>query len=61
MPPNLACFAKPDKSLNLRNENCVGGRHSKLRLTDLTAANAIGEKLPIFVIGKSKSFAASKE
>ena len=42
------------KSLHLKNENCVGGKHSKLRLTGLAAANAVGEKLPLFVIGKSK-------
>ena len=51
--------AQPNKSLHLKNENCVnencvGGKHSKLRLTGLTAANAVGEKLPLFAIGKSK-------
>ena len=46
--------AQPNKSLHLRNENCVGGKHSKLRLTGLTAADAVGEKLPLFVIGRSK-------
>ena len=46
--------AQPNKSLHLKNENCVGGKHSKLRLAGLTAANAVGEKLPLFVIGKSK-------
>ena len=46
--------AQPNKSLHLKNENYVGGKHSKLRLTGLTAANAVGEKLPLFVIGKSK-------
>ena len=45
---------QPNKSLHLKNENCVGGKHSKLRLTGLTAANAVGEKLPLLVIGKSK-------
>ena len=43
--------AQPNKSLNLKNENCVGSKHSKLRLVGLTAANTVGEKL--FVIGKS--------
>ena len=46
--------AQPNKSLHLKNEDCVGGKHSKLRLTGLTAANAVGEKLPLFVIDKSK-------
>ena len=48
------CRAQPNKSLHLKNENCVGSKQSKLRLTGLTAANAVGEKLPLFVIGKSK-------
>ena len=47
--------AQPEKSLHLKDERCVGGKHSKLRLTGLAAANAVGEKLPMFVIGKSKS------
>ena len=45
---------QPNKSLHLKNENCAGGKHSKLRLTGLTTANAVGEKLLLFVIGKSK-------
>ena len=47
--------AQPEKSLHVKDERCVGGKHSKLRLTGLAAANAAGEKLPIFVIGKSES------
>ena len=47
--------AQPEKSLHLKDERCVGGKHSKLRLTGLAAANAVGGKLPMFVIGKSKS------
>lgn len=43
----------PDKSLHLKSEKCIGGKHSKVRLTGLAAANAEGEKLPMFVIGKS--------
>ena len=46
--------AQPNKPLHLKNQNCVRSKHSKLRLTGLTAANAVGEKLPLFVIGKSK-------
>ena len=38
----------------MKDENCVGGKHSELPLTGLTTANAVGEKLPLFVIGKSK-------
>ena len=46
--------AQPNKSLYLKNKNCGGGKYSKLRLTGLTAANTVGEKLPLFVIGTSK-------
>ena len=45
---------QPIKSLHLKNENCVGGKHSKLHLTGLTAANAFWEKLSLFIIGKFK-------
>ena len=31
------------------------GKHSKIRATGLAAANMNGEKLPIFVLGKSKN------
>ena len=47
--------AQPERSLHLKDERCVGGKHTKFRLTGLEAANAAGEKLPMFVIGKSKS------
>ena len=45
--------AQPNTSLYLKNQNCVGSKHSKLRLTGLAAANAVGEKLPLLVNGKS--------
>jgi len=45
--------ALPNKTLHLKSEKCVGGKHSKTRLTGIAAANAVGEKLPMFVIGKS--------
>ena len=35
-------------------EKCSGGKNSKIRLTSLAASNMIGEKLPMFVIGKSQ-------
>ena len=50
---NQICNAD-ELSLHLKNENCVGGKHSKLRLTGLTTANAVGEKLALFIIGNSK-------
>ena len=33
---------QPEKSLYLKDERCIGGKHSKLRLTGLAAANAAG-------------------
>ena len=52
--------AQRNKSLHLKNESCVGGKHSKLRLTGLTAANTVGEKLALFVISKSKKLRCFK-
>ena len=45
--------ALPNKSLHLKCDKCVGGKHSKIRLTVMAFANAMGEKSPLFVIGKS--------
>ena len=45
----------PDKSYQLKTEKCSGGKHSKIRITGLAAANAVGNKLPMFVIGKTKN------
>lgn len=45
----------PDKSYQLKSEKCSGGKHSKIRITGLAAANAVGDKLPMFVIGKAKN------
>ena len=39
--------AQPNKSLRLKNKNCVDGKHSKLRLTGLTPANAVGKKITL--------------
>ena len=47
--------ALPSKSLHLKDEKCIGEKFSKVRLTGLAATNANGEKLPMFIIGKSKS------
>ena len=45
----------PYKSFQLKKEKCSGGKHSKIRVTGLAAANAIGNKLPTFVIGNAKN------
>ncbi|XP_065642913.1 tigger transposable element-derived protein 4-like [Hydra vulgaris] len=47
------CF--PIKSLHLENEKCTGGKHSKVGLTGIAAINVKGERLSMFVVGKSKS------
>ena len=43
------------KTFHFKGQTCSGGKNSKVRLTGMTAGNAIGEKLPMFAIGKSKS------
>ena len=45
--------ALPSKSMHFKNERCSGGKFSKVQLTGLATANATGEKLSMFVIGKS--------
>ena len=39
--------------MHVKGKKCSGGKHSKVWLTGMAAASAAGEKLPIFVIGKS--------
>lgn len=43
----------PGKTYHFTNEKCVGGKNSKVRLTGMAAGNAFGERLEMFVIGKS--------
>ena len=45
----------PDKTYHLKGGKCSGGKKSKVRLTRMAAASAVGEKLPMFVIWKSKN------
>ena len=44
----------PNKTY-FKGQKCSGGKNSKIRLTGMTARNAMGEKLPMFVISKSKT------
>ena len=46
--------ALPNKTFDVSKKSCHGGKESKVRITVLCCANAIGEKFPLFVIGKSK-------
>ena len=53
---NVVCFLNvPNKTYHFKNEKCTGSKHSKVRLTGMAAANVNGERLPVFVIGKSKT------
>ena len=45
----------PNKTYQLKSEKCYGGKLSKIRITGMAAANAMGNKLPMFVIGKAKN------
>ena len=47
--------AFPLKSLHFRSKRCSGGKHFKVRLIGMTASNALGEKILMFVIVKSAS------
>ena len=42
-----------NKTCQLKSEKCSGGKLSKVRITGMAAANAVGDKIPIFVIGKT--------
>ena len=48
------------KSLHFQGKRCSGGKHSKVWLTGMAASNALGEKIRMFVIGKSASPRCSK-
>ena len=46
----------PNKTYQLKSEKCYGGGElRKIRITGIAAANAIGDKLSMFVIGKAKN------
>ena len=47
------CF--PDRFYQLKSEKYSGGKHSTQKITGLVAANAAGEKSPMFATGKSKT------
>ena len=41
------------KTMHSKGHKCSNGKHCKASLTGLAAVNAFGERLPMFVIGKS--------
>ena len=45
--------ALPSKSLHFRRLRCLGAKHDKIWLTGMATSNALGENIPMFVIGKS--------
>ena len=45
----------PNNAFHLKSDKYSGEKHSKIRITGLAAANAVGDKLPMFMIGKSKN------
>ena len=45
----------PGKTNHFSGEKCSACKSSKIRLTGMAAANALGEKLSMFIIGKSKT------
>ena len=45
----------PNKTYHFKGQKCSVGKNSKVKLTGIATGNAIREKLPIFVIGKSKT------
>ena len=53
--------AMPSKPLHFRGKRCSGGKHSKVQLTGIAESNPLGEKIPMFVIGKSASSRCFKQ
>ena len=43
-----------NNTYQLKSEKCSGGKLTKIRITEMAAANAVGDKIPVFVIGKSQ-------
>ena len=45
----------PNKTLEFKTQKCSGGKRAKERITVLVGANGNGERLPLLIIGKSKT------
>ena len=43
-----------NKTYQLKSQKCSGGKLSKIRITWMAAANVVGDKIPMLVIGKSQ-------
>ena len=46
----------PNKTYQFKSEKCSGGKLNTVRITCMASANAAGDKLPMFVIGKARKF-----
>ena len=49
-----------NKTYQLKSEKCYVGKLSKIRITGMAAANAMGNRLPMFAIGRPRIHDASK-
>ena len=49
------CQCLSNNTLHLEREKCSGGKFSKVGLTGLAAGNGYSDRLPKFVVGKSKN------
>ena len=53
--PGLFWKLLPERTLQFKGMDCKGGKHAKDRITILLGTSALGEKLPLMVIGKSQN------
>ena len=51
----LFCQCLPNKTYELKLENCYRGKLSKIHITGMVAANSLDDKLPMSIIGKAKN------
>lgn len=53
---NLDCYINAfQQDVSIQVRKCSGEKLSKICITGLAAANAVGEKLLMFVVGKAKN------
>ena len=51
----LSYQSLPNKTYHFKGQKCSARKNSNIRFTGMVVRNAIGEKLPMFAIGKSKT------
>ena len=52
--------ALPKKTLHLKDEKCIGGKHSKIRVTRLAAANMNGTNYQCLLLANHNSLDVSR-